>query len=106
MTRTRQQSVAKDWRYMKLFMVWHWGTAEEARTGITGGMYVVRAANPEDCVQFLLRTKERPAPAQDTNDVLKRIRHMVARADTVDLNAEFKHEKMVQFCENHFYDTM
>ena len=106
MPRTRKPSVSKHWRHMKLFMVWHWGTAEEAETGIRGGIYIVRAANPEDCVQFLLRTKERPAPAQDTTDVLKRIRRMVAQADTVDLNAEFKREKMVQYFENHFHDIM
>ena len=104
MPRTRKQSVSEHWRHMKLFMVWHWGTAEEAETGIRGGIYIVRAANPGDCVQFLLRTKERPAPGQDTTDVLKRIRDMVARAQTVDLNEEFKHEKIVDSFENHWYD--
>ena len=104
MPRTREQSVCKHWRHMKLFMVWHWGTAEEAETGIRGGIYIVRAAKSEDCVQFLLRTKERPAPGQDTTDVLKRIREMVAQAKTVDLNEEFKHEKIVDSFENHWYD--
>ena len=102
MSGRRRKPVGK--RYMKLFLVFHWGVAGEA--GPQGGIYAVRASNREDCVQFLLRTKKRPAPAQDTTDVLKRIRRMVAQADTVDLNAEFKHEKMVQYFENHFYDTM
>ena len=81
MSEARRRPPAKRWRYMKLFLVWHWGTREEAEYGTTGGMYAVQAVNREDCAQLLLREKVSPTP-QDTTDVLKRIREQVARAET------------------------
>jgi len=88
---------------MKIFFVWYWGKAEPHH-GVQSGMYTVRAANPEDCAQFLLRTREKPEPGQDTTDMLKRIRIMVARATAVNLYGRFNDEKMVDHFEVDFWD--
>jgi len=103
MTRTRRRPAANRFRYMKLFFVWYWGEVEP-HYGIQSGIYAVRAANPEDCAQFLLHTREKPEPGQDTTDMLKRIREMVARATSVKLLGRFKLEAMVAHLENDFLD--
>ena len=88
---------------MKIFFVWYWGGVVQHH-GIQSGIYAVRAANPEDCAQFLLRTRENPEPWQDTTNMLKRIREMVARATTINLHSKFKLDKMVDHLENNFLD--
>ena len=90
-------------RCMKIFFVWYWGKVQPDH-GIQSGIYAVRAANPEDCAQFLLRTEEKPESGQDTTDILKQIRESVASATTVDLQGRFKHEKMVSKFENNYLD--
>ena len=106
MPRTRRQPVAKRWRYMKLFLVWHWGTREEAESGTTCGIYAVQAVNREDCAQLLLREKVMPTPGQDTTDVLKRIREQVARAETRKLYGKFECSKIVDAFENDWTDKI
>jgi len=88
---------------MKLFLVWRWET-EAKYPEIIDGMYAVRAANPEDCAQFLLRSKEKPTPGQDTTDMLKRIRESVAKAKTLNLQGKFKYEEIVDAFEKHWSD--
>jgi len=90
-------------RYMKIFFVWYWGEVGWF-VGISTGLYAVRAANREDCAQFILRTREKPEPGQDTADILKRIRESVAKATTVELRHRFKDEKMVDHLEIDFLD--
>jgi len=114
---------------MKLFLVQYWGphepiaslrpfaeifegmfdaqveenhslTTEDLSGPILDGMYAVRAANPEDCAHFLLRTKVRPRPGQDTTGVMERIRENVNKARHVNLSGSFKHEKLVDLFEN------
>jgi len=94
---------AKTGRHMKIFFVWYWGEVEPHHR-LQGGIYAVRAANPELCAQFLLRTKETPTPGQDTAAVLQRIRESVASATTVKLHGRFKHAKMVSEFENDYLD--
>jgi hypothetical protein len=118
---------------MKLFLVHYWGpdepiashqpfrdivegmfdaqveennsrTTEDLLGSILGGLYAVRAANPEDCAHFLLRTKVRPTPGQDTTGVMERIRENIKRGSHVDLSGTFKHEKLVDCFENHEND--
>jgi len=88
---------------MQLFLVRHWETEEETIRQ-TDGLYAVRAANQEDCAQFLLRHRESPKPGQETTDILKHIRQSVAKAKQLPLLGEFKHEKMVEDFGYHWND--
>ena len=91
-------------RYMKLFMVFYWGKAGEP--GPDGGIFVVRAAKREDCVQLLLREKVTLTPGQDTTDVLQRIRDHVLQAKTFKLQRKFQHAKIVEELETRYDDFL
>jgi len=90
---------------MQLFLVRRWETKDPyPRT--TGGMYAVRAANREDCAQFLLRREQRTTPAPDTTEELKHIRKSVATAKTQNLRGKFKYAKIVDAYENDWSDKI
>lgn len=90
---------------MQLFLVRHWGTQDDGpKRMITDGLYAVRAANQEDCAQYLLRNEERHVHGQDAIDKLKDIREAVAKAKQLPLLGEFKHEKMVASFYQHWSD--
>ena len=84
---------------MKTFFVRYW---EEIGwfSGIQSGLYAVRAANREDCAQFILHSRENLEPGQATTDMLKSIREKVAEATSVNLHGKFYFKKMVDYKEN------
>ena len=88
---------------MKIFFVRYWGKIGYY-SGIQSGLYVVRAANPEDCAQFIFRWWENREPEQATTDMLKSIREKVAEATSVKQHGKFDFEKMVDYEENYYMD--
>ena len=66
----------------------------------------MRAANREDCAQFLLRREQRTTPALDTMEELKHIRERVATAKTQNLQGKYKYEKIVDAFENDWSDRI
>jgi len=85
---------------MKTFFVRYWGEIGWF-SGIQSGLYAVRAANREDCAQFILRWWKDHEPNLATMDMIKSIREKVAEGKSVNLHGKFNSEKMVD--DEQFY---
>ena len=98
-TRTRPPA-AKRKRYMKMFFVRYWGQVEPF-WGIQSGLYIVRAANREDCAQYILRWWATLKFEPTSDDMLDRVREKVAEAKTVKIHGMFSSEEMMdcEWCE-------
>jgi len=92
-TRTRPP-YAKRKRYMKMFFVKYWGEIAPW-SGQQSGLYVVRAANREDCAQCILRWWETLEFESTSPDMLNRIREKVAEAKSVKIHGMFSSEEMI-----------
>jgi len=88
---------------MKMFFVRYWGEIGWC-SGQQSGLYVVRAANPEDCAQFIFRWWENLVYTSTTPDMLNRIREKVAEAKSVKLLGRFSSEEMVDHSKCHADD--
>jgi len=76
------------------------------KAGPDGGIYAVRAASREDCVQLLFREKVTLTDGHDPTDVLTRIREEVLQAKTFALRRKFTHAKIVEELETRYDDFL
>jgi hypothetical protein len=76
------------------------------REGTDGGIYAVRAASREDCVQLLFREKVTLTDGYDPTDVLDRIHENVWQAKTFALRKKFQHAKIVEELESRWDDYL
>jgi len=87
---------------MKMFFVRYWGEIGFF-TSQQSGLYVVRAANREDCAQFIFRWWNNRVYKSTTTDI-KGIREKVAEGQSVNLHGKFNSEKMLDSEECHAED--
>jgi len=79
---------------MKMFFVRYWGEVEPWY-GQQTGLYVVRAANREDCAQCILRWWATRKFRSISDDMLDRVRKKVAEAKTVKIHGMFSSAEVI-----------